>query len=573
MIRKPLSFQHRLMLVILLTVLLPSVLINFLTFSTIKTQMQKDAITWLKGITNNSGRTMDSYIQLVTGITKNPEYDSTLMSIFERHRFNIHGLYGYPYDERVQINGWLSMLREMDDNIYAVNFVDINGNRFHLGKDYVEANKDWIDRTREYNGGSLVWPPVKSADGETVFSVTRTIINPNTFHVTATIQLAFQLNFLTQEDNENFLQEGDLLILDQTDRVIFDLNGKRTGDQMDWNNQEQQFHVSYDSELTGWKLVGMVPEHLLFQKVDQLRKWILLANIVFILLTMVIVYLLSYRLTRPLWNLSKIMQRASKTNFIIDTISFKRKDEIGMISNSFNLMVRRIHDLIDTVTDTERRRKKSEIEALQSQINPHFLYNTLSAITMQAELDENYKISDMSSLLGKLLRYSIGSQEEWVEVKQECDYIRTYIRIMQFRFPLIQFNLQIDEIVNNWLVIRLLIQPIVENAIIHGIVPKGKEGLVNIHVGEKLTDAGDSRLFISVKDSGVGMDQQTVDATMMKLREYEDQSGGIGLQNVYNRIALSYEGDFEFSLESEEGIGTSFYIEIPRRLRNENHDR
>lgn len=332
--------------------------------------------------------------------------------------------------------------------------------------------------------------------------------------------------------------------------------------------QDQHFHVSYDSSLTGWKLIGTLPENVLFQKIDYLRKWILLANLVFIFLTMAIVYLLSYRLTRPLWNLSKVMQQASKTNFIIDTISFKRKDEIGMISNSFNQMVRRIHNLIETVTETERRRKRSEIEALQSQINPHFLYNTLSTITMQAELDENYKISDMSSLLGKLLRYSIGSNEEWVEVRQECDYIRTYIRIMQFRFPSIQFDLHVDESIENWLMIRLLIQPIVENAIIHGIVPKGKEGQVSIHVGEKSAESGsgESRLFISVKDSGVGMDEQAVDATMKRLKEYEGQPGGIGLQNVYNRIALSYEGDYQFVLQSKLGIGTWFYIEIPGRV-------
>lgn len=554
------------MLVILLTVLLPSVLLNFLTFSTIKTQMQEDAITWLKGITENSGRTMDSYIQLVKGITKNPEYDSTLMNIFEKHRFNTNGLYGYSFEEQVQINGWLSMLREMDNNIYAVNFVDLNGNRFHLGKDYVDINKEWINKTREYNGGSLVWPPEKLGNGETVFSVTRTIINPNSFHMTATIQLVFQLNFLTQTDNKNFLQHGDLLVLDRKDQVIFDLSGKWTGEKMNWDSQDQNFHVSYNSNLTGWRLVGTLPEDVLFQKVDYLRKWILLANIVFILLTMAIVYLLSYRITRPLWNLSRVMQQASKTNFIIDTISFKRRDEIGMITGSFNQMVRRIHNLIDTVTETERRRKRSEIEALQSQINPHFLYNTLSSITMQAELDENYKISDMSALLGKLLRYSIGSQEEWVEVRQECDYIRTYIRIMQYRFPLIQFDLHIDESVNHWLMIRLLIQPIVENAIIHGIVPKGKEGQVSIHVGVKEVEDGESRLFISVKDSGVGMDQHAVDETMERLKEYEAQPGGIGLQNVYNRIALSYEGDFQFVMQSKLGIGTWFYIEIPGRI-------
>lgn len=519
------------MLVILITVLFPSVLINLLTFSIIKNQMQKDAASWLTGITMNSGKSMESYIGLVKGITKNPEYDVTLMNIFEQHRFNLNGIYGYSYEELSQINGWLSMMKEMDTNIVAVNFIDENGNRFHLGKKLLEENSDWIQKTNEAEGGSVIWPPVKIPDGDTVFAVSRTIINPRTFHSIATIQLYFQLNFLTDVDNETFKVDGNVIILNHDDSILFDLKGKTVGQFMDWNQQEQ-FYASFDSELTGWKLVGIIPKSVLFNKIDRLQKWILFINLIFILLTMAIVFLLSFRLTRPLWRLSRMMQNAPKTNFDVVPLRYKQNDEIGMISSSFNLMIRR--------------------------------------------MDDNYRISDMASLLGNLLRYSIGGEREWVEVRQECDYIRTYIRIMEYRFPLIRLDLQIDDNVKHWLMIRLIIQPIVENAIIHGIVPNGREGSIVIRLGEKKTEAGESRLFIHIEDYGVGMSEQTVVEIMQYLRGAENNEvpkGGIGLKNVYDRIALSYECDFEFTLQSEEGVGTIFYIEVPRRINYENHDR
>jgi two-component system sensor histidine kinase YesM len=565
---QPMSFQHRLMLVIIITVLLPSVLINVLTFTIIKYQMQKDASIWLTEIVDNSGTAMQNYIQLVNGLTKNPEYDITLMNIFDEHRSNKEQIYGYTFEELAQINGWLSMLAEMDKNMVSVKFVDEMGNRFQLGNNPIEEQRDWIEQTKKLNGGSFVWPPIKTVDGITVFSVSRTVINPKTFHSIATIQLNFQFDFL-KTDNEIFSHSGDFLILNEENTVIFDLHDKFLGKVVSWDDHEQ-FQAVFNSEITGWKLVGVIPKTVLYNKIDQVQKWVLIINLIFIALTLALVYWFSYQLTQPLRRLSSIMLSSSKRNFNIPTIKFKRNDEIGLISTSFNQMIRRIHDLIGEVTETEQKRKRAEIQALQSQINPHFLYNTLNVITMQAELDENYKISDMSSLLGKLLRYSIGRLEEWVEVGQESEYIWTYIRVMQYRFPFIKFDIKLDENVRSWLVLSLILQPIVENAVIHGIVPKTGDGLISIRLIEKKMEVGESRLVIQIEDSGVGMSKEAVDELnkyligsqkMMVSRKY-----GIGIKNVYDRITLSYDRDFTFIMQSEEGIGTSFYIELPRRF-------
>jgi sensor histidine kinase YesM len=144
---------------------------------------------------------------------------------------------------------------------------------------------------------------------------------------------------------------------------------------------------------------------------------------------------------------------------------------------------------------------------------------------------------------------------------------------MQFRYPLIEFELQLDEKVKDWLVIRLILQPLVENAILHGIVPKGTNGIVKVAIIDSSGPTGDDRLIILVEDTGVGMNQETMAALKSYLKGsiVDNKSNyGIGLKNVYDRISLSYEERFVFDMMSEEGIGSRIRIELPRRHTNEN---
>jgi two-component system, sensor histidine kinase YesM len=345
MARKPMSFQVRLMLVIMITVLLPSVFVNWLSFSVLKKQMLSDATSWLTGLTENSGEAMDTYIQLVNGISKNPEYDVTLMNIFENHIFNTEGMYGYSYDDISQINGWLSMLVGMDKSIVSVNFIDENGNKFHLGKEVSETNNDWMKVTDNLKGANAIFPPIKTQEGLTLFSVSRKIINPSTFKNIAMMQIYFQLDFLSQEKNQVVLQHGEFMILDQNQSVIFNQNGNLNGSLMLKNNHDQ-VRADFVSDITGWTLVAVVPKNVLFNKIDLIQKWLYTINIIFIMITMFVIFWFSFQLTNPLRKLSRLMVKASKRNFEIEAISIKRQDEIGFITESFNQMITRIHLLI-----------------------------------------------------------------------------------------------------------------------------------------------------------------------------------------------------------------------------------
>jgi len=189
----------------------------------------------------------------------------------------------------------------------------------------------------------------------------------------------------------------------------------------------------------------------------------------------------------------------------------------------------------------------------------------LSVIAMQAEIDGNYNISGMASQLGKLLRYAIGQEKEWVDVKRESEHIELYMQIMRYRYPRIKLELEVDEQVMKWRMIKLLLQPIVENAILHGIVPNRQEGTVRIWITAKTRET----LCIVIEDSGKGMDDVEITALRNALSGIEMQETttreGIGIRNVYERIRLAYgDGPIRFDVESEMYQGTRFILELPR---------
>ena len=560
------SFPNRLILVIVVTILIPTVLINYVTFTFIKQEMQTEAASWLQGMTVNTGKTMDSYTKLLEGITINPAFDYTLMGILETHQNNKNGLFGYSYDDTAQINGMLSMIWASDrKSLVTVDLFDSNGNRFRIGEEIKDIDTKWVELTRQSQGGSIITPPLKLQNGRTLFSMSRLLYNPQTFKEVGMIRMYFLLDFLKLSSDEMLQKEGFLLLVDDSGHVLLDnrqsCDNKLLMDCIGPNHVKS----SYKSEVTGWTLVGAMPVSQLFYKVNRIQQTILLVNVFFFVVALLAIAGLSYRISRPLKKLSRMMQTAPKVQFHIQVSETNRKDEIGMITSSFRRMLIRIQELIAEVTDTEQRRKRSEVLALQAQINPHFLNNTLSVIAMQAEIDGNYNISGMASQLGKLLRYAIGQEKEWVDVKRESEHIELYMQIMRYRYPRIKLELEVDEQVMKWRMIKLLLQPIVENAILHGIVPNRQEGTVRIWITAKTRET----LCIVIEDSGKGMDDVEITALRNALSGIEMQETttrqGIGIRNVYERIRLAYgDGPIRFDVESEMYQGTRFILELPR---------
>jgi two-component system sensor histidine kinase YesM len=246
------------------------------------------------------------------------------------------------------------------------------------------------------------------------------------------------------------------------------------------------------------------------------------------------------------------------------------EDEIGALGHGFNRMVHRIRDLIQIVYEEQNAKRRAEVTAMQSQINPHFLYNTLESINSLARKNKQHDISRMIVLLGKLLRMSISTFDDMIPIAKELDYVRHYLEIHKYRqSKVLSFSIDMEPDIMNLYTIKWILQPIIENTIIHGLdAGQSADGSSRIEIEGRLED-GD--VLISIRDYGIGMPddklaelQHNLDERAAELTKHGHK---VGLYNVQSRIKLYYGDPYGIQIESKQGSGTIVTLRLPRRER------
>lgn len=321
----------------------------------------------------------------------------------------------------------------------------------------------------------------------------------------------------------------------------------------------------YTSANTGWTILNLMSSDILYSRINSFQIALIITITLCLISAIVFAVLMSNSLTEPISLLKKTMKMAESGNF--DTqIEVKTRDEIGELSLSFNKMLSQIKQLIQRVYQTEIVRKEAELSALQAQINPHFLYNTLQIMDIMAEENDAYEISGACQALAKIFRYSISKGRELVPLAMEIVHVKNYVYIQRLRLgDKLQVEYAIDDELLQYEIIKLIIQPLVENAIIHGIEKNGKKCLVRI--GAQLSE---DNLILTVEDDGIGM---TPDELMrLRISLYQEteeikpkRTGGIALRNVSDRIKLYYNEKFGMSIQSKKHKGTKVTLILPAK--------
>lgn len=221
-------------------------------------------------------------------------------------------------------------------------------------------------------------------------------------------------------------------------------------------------------------------------------------------------------------------------------------------------MTRKLKELINEVYKIQLSRKEAELKTLQAQINPHFLYNTLDVIYWTSRLENAPKTGELVSALAKLFKLGLNKGSEITTIKKEIEHIQSYLTIQKYRYDEVpEFIIEVDETILEFSTIKLLLQPIVENALIHGIAELGGKGSVKITV----KGVGEVIKF-EVEDNGKGMEESRI--TQMFEEDFEDDKKGYGISNVHRRIKLYFGQDYGIDISSEIGCGTRVVMTIPK---------
>lgn len=306
-----------------------------------------------------------------------------------------------------------------------------------------------------------------------------------------------------------------------------------------------KLYIAERSELTDWVTVSVINEATL---VAFPAEWIwayAALGLFFVGLASLLSWLAAKRLTRPLFSLQQSMKRFEEGD--LDTVADTRAtSEIADLGDSFNLMTSRIKDLIAESVAAEEQKRQSEMLALQAQIRPHFLYNTLESIIWMSEIGENEKVVEMTSALSKLLRAQIAGGAEVIRLEEEINYTRHYLTIQSLRYgDRLRYEVEIEPGLEDTGVLRLVLQPLVENALYHGTRHSRRNGLIRI-----AAKSDGDLLVIEVSDNGAGFKN----AANWRQRE-PGEEGGIGLKNVEDRIVLFFGPEYKLEIETRDRKG------------------
>lgn len=294
--------------------------------------------------------------------------------------------------------------------------------------------------------------------------------------------------------------------------------------------------------------------------------WIGLALILVVLaLALVLVYVVSQLISNRLLHLSRQLNKVARGDFTVNS-SIDGNDEIGQLSRQFNYMVNSIDDLMNQVYETNEKNNKLEIaqkeiklKMMASQINPHFLFNVLESIRMKAHIHGEKEIANIVQLLGKLMRKNLEIGGGITTLREEMEMVRSYLGIQKFRYEdRLNFELIMETESKEIHILPLIIQPLVENAIIHGLEGKEVNGILIVR-----SWVSNNELHIEVMDNGIGMSLERMKEVISSLELDEIEGARIGLRNVHQRLKLFYGDQFGLNISSELGKGTTIHFDIP----------
>lgn len=575
---RDLNIRNKLFIAFIVLNLIPLAVISVWTYqkssSLIQEQTNIYTMDMLSEVSKNIELHMHDIERLYYSIFTNQEIRKSLKAV---NRQQWTDLQYVSADKQIRniLYGLISDREDVEGvSLYALNGTSFQTSMYAKKLDLRDQNWQVLQRNR----GDLSW--FNPSGQQSVVAAVSTIYDVDSLQKIGYFLLTYHEEALYKVYSQIKLNEqGELFIIDSHGQIISSrhkelihhtpsesylqkiITSGDTGDFADDIDDKQQI-VSYQRiQNTDWKIVSIIPTARYSEQSIMLQQWMIILFVVVALITLILGYYLSVSISRPIRQLSSIMKNTERENWSI-SFNYPSRDEIGILSLNFNRMIARIHYLINQVYEEERLRQQSQLKFLMFQINPHFLFNTLETMNWMARIEGVPEVGKLSKALGDLMREGIKGKD-FITLSEELESVKKYIYIQKVRY-VDKFDMQydIDPAVLSVIVPRFILQPIIENAIVHGLEMQMDNGHIRIHAYES-----EDTLVLAIADDGLGMST----AQLEKLRHYlenpsDSTLSGIGLLNVHQRIQLHYGEEYGLKINSIEEQGTTIILRIPNRL-------
>lgn len=554
--------------------LLSTVILNF-TYKKINSmytleKMRQSSAEVLESAETNTNMIIDNVNNVSKMIISSDNVQNTLRKVDEQGKGKT------DYDN---ISNYLIQFTNFDSNISSIYILDEYGDKYY-SENVIYKNfdlekireSDWYDELLKnkgkyilkLNGGGFF-----KSDGENYVSLIRVINDINTGQKLGLLVINIDENAfndlnlkLSQQYGTKLIikNEKDELITKQDDSAEI-LNGIKDEDYSDSKmsfsieNVDKKDYIisSIKVQDYDWKLTTIMQYSELSKQTSYTKLFLIYFTIINFILIVIGSIIISKFITSPLKKLSESMKDVKKGEF--NEVNIKTyNDEVGELKNGYNIMISQINLLLDKIRRDETLKRQTELNLLMSQIKPHFLYNTLDTINSLALSGENKTIYQMIKSLGRFYRTSLNNGNDIITVEEEIKTAKSYLLIQSIRYrDMFEAQYDLDPECNSFKIIKLTLQPLVENAIYHGIRNKKEKGKIKISTFEE-----EERVVLTLEDNGLGMDESQIKNII------ESNTTGIGVRTTKERLRVFYGDEHEFIVESKKDVGTKIIIKIPK---------
>jgi two-component system sensor histidine kinase YesM len=588
-----------LVLFLLLTVI-PLFLQSFMTFNNFSSTIRKQAIGYTKQIIKqmitNLERALREDMQKFSQMVL---YNQDLLNILEKYRDASFASVLPTVSERTRIFQYIASYDYNRTYIRRVliitnhGFIFSNEDPYNVRTFLRPEHESWVDRVKAANGRWVVIPRhrpdyLTGDSSETNVSIASLILEPSSAQVIGIVKVDFSDDLFTQlSANYQNSEIGSLFVMNRKNELLYqnDEDDPQSTEQFlkaNIPNRNSEFEIAVEnrkylttvgySAFTNLKIVNFLPVDSLLAETKPLRRSTIRFGLVCLSVAVLLSIASSIRLTQPLVELRKKMLLVRRGE-LRQSVPVASRDELGQLSHEFNLMTEQINHLINEVYLIRLREKEAQLSALQSQIHPHFIYNTLEAINMMAIQAGNFEISDTVHALGQFFRYTIGKYDSMVTLKEEMDSVKAYMMIQKIRYSSrLHLILDADPETEEIPVPRLVLQPLLENAIKHGFGDMKRNGTIWV-TAHRFGD----ELLLTVRDDGKGLTDEEIRQLQRSLKkdalpEISGRNSGLALWNINQRLVLLYGPEYGIEIDGAPGQGASFTITIPIRQGRTDHE-
>ncbi|THE14037.1 sensor histidine kinase [Bacillus timonensis] len=577
--------RYKIIALLLIISILPSIGLGSLISLAVDKIIEKQVTEHTLQLLGQANKSLESYVENMQDISYFISMNPQVID-FLQHDVNQEGNHQYDIEQ------FLQALTTVNPEIAGILIINQKGNyisnELYPRDIHSLIEEEWYRAAVENNGifkiiGHPAGRSVKShanyLNSELVSGV-RAIIEPERQTVTGVILIDLKLRAISEVIQDVRLgKSGYLMVIDDEGEAIYSPQVSLVNEiKASWfeNDSSGSFTKSIDGDniqfiyrklpFSNWTTIGVFPTNESVIEVQQINFYVI--SFLFIVCAFGIgaSYYLSHSMTRPINQLNAFMNQVESGDL---SIRYKgnRADEIGRLGTSFNTMLTKINDLISLIEIQGRQKRDAELQTLQSQIKPHFLYNTLETISWMAQKKAAMDVSEVVDSLSQLFRIGLSKGKDIIPLEKEIEHVESYLKIQKARYQdKLNYRISINSRLIHIPVIKLVLQPIVENAIYHGIKERRGPGTILIAAEEQ-----EGKLVLFVQDDGVGIPEERLSKIrenlaidFNSLEETKDNTKiGYGIMNVQARIKLTNGDAFGLSIESAQGKGTLVKVLLP----------